>query len=169
MYEKEYYLRLQQKYHPENLRTIFVLESPPVSGLYFYDNSGKTSEPLFTEMMKLINFHARNKEEGLREFQARGYLLIDATYSQVNDLTGPARDAEIKNDYALLVEDLKEINPTKGIPIVLVKANVCRLLEAPLLKDGFNVLNSGVVVPFPSTGQQKRFHQKMAEFFVVET
>jgi len=43
--EKEYYLKLRNKYLPENLRIIFIAESPPASGRYFYDETGSTSEP----------------------------------------------------------------------------------------------------------------------------
>ena len=168
MFEKEYYLTLQKKYHPQDLKLIFILESPPISGLYFYDCSGKTSEPLFNELMKLFKINAKNKEEGLREFQNRGYLLIDSTYKQINDLRGKDRDNEILDDYVLLVEDLKEINPTKSIPLILVKANVCKLLENPLTREGFRVLNDGVVIPFPSTGQQKRFHSKVLDVLTTE-
>ena len=65
---KEYYHRLRAKYLPENLKYIFILESPPVSGLYFYDESGKTSEPLFMEMMKLIGYRPENKKDALEKF-----------------------------------------------------------------------------------------------------
>jgi putative ATP-dependent endonuclease of OLD family len=41
--------------------------------------------------------------------------------------------------------------------IVLVKANVCRLLEPKLVAAGFNVLNHGAMIPFPSTGHQTEF------------
>jgi len=72
---RDYYLRLRNKYLPDNLQYIFVLESPPASGLYFYDESGKTSEPLFTEMMKLLDVNPKNKGEGLKLFQKAGICL----------------------------------------------------------------------------------------------
>jgi hypothetical protein len=54
----------------------------PKSGLYFYKPEGLLSEPLFSAMMKdVLEIKPRTKDEGLREFAARGFLLIDATYS----------------------------------------------------------------------------------------
>jgi hypothetical protein len=50
--------------------------------------------------------------------------------------------------------------PDQSTPLILLKANVCRLLERQLSIDGFNVLNSGRVVYFPSTGRQKEFHRQ---------
>jgi len=57
---KEYYLRFRNKYHPTNIKTVFILESPPASGKYFYDESGNVSEPLFKAMMKLLKFNLNN-------------------------------------------------------------------------------------------------------------
>ena len=55
------YLEYRNKYKPENILAIFVLESPPKSGKYFYNNEGDISEPLFKAMMKLIGFEPEDK------------------------------------------------------------------------------------------------------------
>ena len=112
---KKYYLNLRNLYHPDNLRYIFILESPPVSGLYFYDKNGKTSEPLFAELMKFLKISVGSKSEGLNYFTKSGYLLVDATYQPVNELKGKERDKTILNDFDNLVEDLGNINPDKTI------------------------------------------------------
>src|SRR5580693_6519306 len=79
------YLRFRAPYLPKQREIIFVLESPPKSGLYFYNAEGRVSEPLFSAMMKdIIGMKPKSKDEGLREFAARGFLLIDATYTPVN-------------------------------------------------------------------------------------
>jgi hypothetical protein len=166
--DKNYYLQLRNKYLPDELRYIFVLESPPVSGKYFYDEACKTSEPLFTEMMRLIGCRPRSKRSGLKHFRQAGYFLVDATYQPVNNLKGKKRDEIIMEDFSSLVDDLRNIDDTQSIPIILVKANVCKLLEVPLKKEGFNVINDGVVIPFPSTGQQKRFHREIGRIHNAE-
>ena len=51
--------------------------------------------------------------------------------------------------------------------MILIKENVCRLLEARLREDGFNVLNSGRVIYFPSHKRQNDFHRQFAA--VVES
>ena len=161
---RDYYMNLRNRYHPTDLRHIFILESPPESGKYFYDECGKTSESLFNEMMKFLGFKPGNKKEGLEYFQKCGYLLVDETYKPVNKLKEKERDKIIRDDFKLLLEDLNKINPEKKIPLILVKANICRILEPRLSEEGFIVLNNGVVVPFPSTGQQPNFHKKLAKF-----
>jgi hypothetical protein len=153
------YFRLRERYVPNHRRIIFVLESPPKSGLYFYNPDGSVSEPLFRAMMKdVVEIDPNTKDEGLREFAARGFLLIDATYTPVNHnhLSRRARNQIILDDFPLLLEDLRH-HMQPSTQLVLVKANVCELLEPVLAGNGFTVLNRGKKVPFPSTGNQNKF------------
>lgn len=160
--DKEYYLKLRNKYLPAILRLIFILESPPASGKYFYDETGSTTEPLFNEMMKALHYKPVDKKDGLEFFKNQGFFLIDSTYKPVNKMKGKEREATILSDFNNLVDDLEGINRHNS-PLVLVKANICRLLEDKLKLRGFNVINEGVVVPFPSSGQQKRFHVEISK------
>jgi hypothetical protein len=153
------YVRLRASYLPEHRKIVFVLESPPKSGLYFYNPEGRVSEPLFGAMMKdIIGIKPRSKDEGLREFATRGFLLIDATYTPVNQdhLSLQERNKRILGDLPVLIDELHVyVGPDTGV--VLVKANVCTLLEPILTAHGFPILNRGRIIPFPSTGQQNRF------------
>ena len=67
-----------------------------------------------------------------------------------------------KRNRASLREDLASLLPDRSAPLILIKENVCRLLEARLREDGFNVLNSGRVIYFPSHGRQNDFHRQFA-------
>ena len=158
---RDFYLKLRNRYLPSKLNLIFLLESPPVSGKYFYDESGKTTEPLFSAFMKFSNYSPSDKSDGLEHFKNEGHLLVDATYKQVNKLKGKIRDYTILSDYNRLIEDLENLSPKKNVPIILVKANICRMFDERLTERGFNILNKGIVIPFPSHGQQKKFHSEM--------
>jgi hypothetical protein len=46
--------------------------------------------------------------------------------------------------------------------LILIKTNVCRILEPKLTDDGFNVLNRGWVIYFPGSGRQGDFHQQFS-------
>jgi hypothetical protein len=156
------YLKLRHQFEPTTVRLAIVAESPPASGKYFYNPGGSTKEPLFSALMLQLGHSPTSKEDGLREFQRRGWVLVDATYEPVN-ADGVDRDAIIVRDYGLLVDDLTAILPDRSTPLALVKANVCRLLDQRLTQDGFNVINRGRVVPFPSTGNQKKFQTQFGE------
>jgi hypothetical protein len=159
------YLRLRAPYVPEHRKLVYVLESPPKSGLYFYNREGRVSEPLFSAMMKdIVEIKPRTKDEGLREFSARGFLSIDATYKPVNHdhLSDRERNMRILDDLPVLVDELRQyVGPNTGV--VLVKANVCTLLAPILAAHGFPIINRGRKIPFPSNGQQNRFRDAVQQ------
>jgi hypothetical protein len=160
--DKEYYLKLRNKYLPEVLRIIFILESPPASGKYFYDETGSTTEPLYNEMMTALHYKPVDKKDGLKFFKNHGFFLVDSTYKPVDKIKDKEREATILSDFKNLIDDLESINVKKS-QLILIKANICRLLEDKLKLKGFCVLNEGIIVPFPSSGQQKRFHIEIAK------
>jgi hypothetical protein len=161
--DRNAYLSMRRRYEPDVVRLVIIAESPPASGLYFYNPTGATSEWLFRALMQQLPFLPVNKESGLLEFQRRGWVLVDATYEPVNELpNGSKRDKMIVGDYQSLRDDLASLLPNRSAPLILIKENVCRLLEARLRADGFNVLNAGRVIYFPSHGRQKDFHRQFA-------
>jgi hypothetical protein len=163
--DRDYYLRLRREYDPESIRLVIVAESPPASGKYFYDPTGSTKEPLFAAIMLQLGISPDTKHDGLDELRQRGWVLVDATYQPVDKLAKDAshdRDAVIAKDYPLLLEDLASLMPDRNVPAVLVKANVCRILEPMLLRDGFTVLNDGRAIYFPSNGRQPDFEKQFA-------
>ena len=166
--DKTYYLKLRDRYKPTVLKTIFILESPPASGKYFYDETGAVTEPLYTAFMRLLSYKPITKKEGLEYFAQTGHFLVDATYQPVNHLKEKDRKRVILSNYNALVEDLKSLRVVDQSKLVLVKANICRLLEGRLLRDGFNVINKGVIIPFPSSGQQRRFREMVSKVYKFE-
>jgi len=99
------YLSFRERYLPARRKVIFVLESPPKSGLYFYKPDESVSETLLSAMIKdVLEIKPHTKKQGLGEFASRGFLLIDATYKPVNHphLSKKARNALILDDFPLL-------------------------------------------------------------------
>ena len=162
--QRSEYLDLRSRFET---RTSRLSSSPSSSGLglYFYNLDGRTSEPLFSALMELLGVKPKTKLEGLREFQKRGRALVDATYELVNGLTGRGRDLVIDRDYPELRDDLRQLLAARWstVPLVLIKANVCMLVEPKLKADGFNVLNNGRNIPFPSHGWRCKFDRLFRE------
>jgi len=164
MLSKSHYLKLRKK--PSRLNLVFILESPPVSGKYFYDPTGKTTEPLFAAMMKVIGENPATKKQGLTAFAEKGLFLIDATYKPVNHIKSKAkRNQAILSDLPELIKDLTLNLHDRGTPVILIKADICRLLKEPLKALGFNVINEDGIIPFPSNGWQPIFHQRLQDLF----
>jgi hypothetical protein len=157
---KDEYLEMRRRYEPETAKLLIVAESPPEGGKYFYNPNGLTSEPLFAEIMRQLGLLPATKHDGLLNLQRSGWVLVDATYEPVNQHgSKPIRNEIIERDYPKLCEDLAQLTPDRSAPVVLVKANVCELLEVRLLHDGFKVLNRGVVIPFPAYRHVVRFRE----------
>jgi len=118
-------------------------------------------------MMKdVLQISPRTKREGLAEFAAQGFLLIDATYAPVNhaQLSPRQRNKLILDEFPLFLDDLR-IHAKPDTKLILVKANICELLEPMLAHSGFTVLNRGQKIPFPSTGHQNKFRDMVRPLF----
>jgi hypothetical protein len=162
------YHAMRQKYEPApgQVQLAIVAESPPASGLYFYNPAGSIHEPLFKAVMEQLGYAPTSKQDGLLKMKGRGVILVDATYEPVDKLSGSKseqsrkRDEIIARDYPLLREDLARLAPET---VVLIKANVCKLLGPKLKADGFNVLNCGRPIPFPVHWHRTKFRGQFAE------
>ena len=81
-----------------------------------------TTEPLFSAMMKdVLELSPQTKHEGLTEFETRGYLLLDATYTPVNipgnkSARKKAAAAQITKDFPLLVAPRPYSQPRRTCP-----------------------------------------------------
>jgi hypothetical protein len=157
------FVALRNQYLPKNIKTIFVFESPPAHNGYFYDPSGKSSELLYRSIMKaLFDEVPEIKSVGLKMFQDRGFILINPIYEPVNKLSEKLANKKILDNYEEFVQDLLNIiGQKKDTKIILVKANICRLLEGKLLESGFNVINNGVIIPFPMHYHFNSFKDKV--------
>jgi hypothetical protein len=161
------YKEMREAYRPERIKAIFILESPPKSGKYFYNPDGTVREQLFRAMMEFIKVKPSNKQDGLGAFRDRGFIVVDASYAPVNDIKGKARDEAILREYDSLLRDLSLLTPNKDVPLILVKTDVCKLLGPRLTAAGFKVANNAITIPFSGSGRQKEFRDKLAA--VMET
>jgi hypothetical protein len=114
--QRAQYLTFRSQFRPAQLKLVIVAESPPASGKYFYNPDGAVTEPLFSAVMQQIDIKPVSKRLGLRALQERGWLLVDATYEQVNDYSETKKDSIIVRDYPHLRDDLKRLDPTQSVP-----------------------------------------------------
>ena len=170
--ERTEYIALRAQYKPASVKLAVIAESPPSSELYFY-KPGRRSEPLFGALTKLIGLDPSTlstKEDGLHKFQQRGWILVDATYQPVNKIPpGSRRDQIIIRDYPVLRADLLQLTPDRAAPLLLIKVNLCRILEPRLVRDGFNVLNRGSSCRFPAPANNESFGKGFAQYLNFAT
>ena len=133
-------LTLRYKFEPASVKFVVIAAWPPKPRLYFYDPTGSIEERLFKTMMKALRYNPATKEDGLREFQRCGCLLVDATYRPLDGLSEEMREKEILKSYPALLGELSKVLPNKSTPITVMRARVRKALERALRDDGFTVL-----------------------------
>lgn len=100
--------------------------------------------------------NVETKGIGLKEFQKKGYFLIDAIYEPVNDLPDVEANQKILNNYTNLKLDLNQYI-SKQTKIIIIKCTLYDLLHDRLIGDGYPVTNGNIRIPFLFHGQQNLF------------
>ena len=141
---------LRQSYRPTHITTLFVGESAPHGGTFFYNqNSG-----LFREIRKAF----RGKEAFLDDFKHNGFYLDDLVLEPVNHLANRERRSLCQQSISSFVERLKNYKP-KAIVILLhsIKPMVLEAMrEARISYEPY-------CTPYPGFGNQPRFQKAMIE------
>jgi hypothetical protein len=147
--------RAAQKYRPQEVHLLLVAEAPPTSlDRYFYFEDVQEQDSLFRYVVQTVLSEPPSrteKAEQLGRLCERGVFLIDLK-------PDPKLGDEHLDPY---VEDLVsravDLRPEH---VITIKANVCDLCQEPLRAAGLDVVSERV--PFPGSGQQRRFVQGMS-------
>ncbi len=154
------FIDLRNRFLPKEVRLAFILESPPEHGGYFYDPLGRPSELLFRSMMQCVmGKRFETKQDGLEAFASAGFVLVNPIYTPVDKLPDKKADELILRNYDNFLADLIGTIKTKSVPLLLIKKNICQLLEPKLLQDGFRILNNGESIPFPMHYHYRTFEE----------
>jgi hypothetical protein len=154
-----------EKYQPERTRILFVAEAPPqAADRYFYFENVQGHDWLWIALMKVLYpsewggtmAERKRKPYWLTKFQKSGFRLVDALKEPLNG-SPRSRVVQIKASSPSLISEIRAIAPDR---IVLIKKTVHDALFQQLRDSGFIVINK-TALPFPATGQQKRFHERV--------
>ena len=143
--------KLRNSYRPRGIIVLFVGESPPKNGTFFY----KANCRLYYAMKRAFGDSA----SFLSEFKANGFFLDDLVLYPINRMEDVERNERRCNGVPSLARRMEDYRPSAVVvlmcaikPMVVEAMCKARLSEVPLY-----------VTPFPSYGNQKRFRAKMAE------
>jgi hypothetical protein len=142
--------KLRRSYRPDRITTLFVGESAPHGGTFFYDqNSG-----LFREMRKAFE----GGDTFLDDFKRNGFYLDDLAQEPVNHLLNRDRISLLNWSISSFAKRLKQYKP-KAIVILLMSIRPMvmeAISEAGLQHEPF-------WTPYPGFGNQPRFQKAMNE------
>ncbi len=144
---------IRARYRPERIKTLFVGESAPYSGAFFY--CGNTA--MFRHMQSAVELALGESGNFLENFKAYGWYLDDLVLTSVNHLPKSERVAKCRDARKSLANRIAIYQP-KAI-VSLLKS-----IE-PFVSDAADMAESAAQrygVPFPGMGQQTRFQSDMA-------
>ena len=146
---------IRASHRPLKITTLFVGESAPVSGDFFYSRETQMLRNMRTAVERTYG----KTENFLRTFKQYGWYLDDLVLEPINDLKQKKeRETKWWEAKGSLATRIKEYRPEAIVTLLLGMTHV---VSEAAREAGF----SGRLhtVPFPGNGQQKRFAIKMAE------
>jgi hypothetical protein len=139
---------LRASYRPKRITTLFVGESAPHGGTFFYSqNSG-----LFREIKKAFQGNCHF----LENFKHNGFYLDDLVLEPVNHLQDKDRQSLCRDAVSSFAARLRNYNPKAVVILLLsIKPMVLKAMhEAGLSCQTY-------CTPYPGFGNQRRFHKAM--------
>lgn len=110
--------RLRRRYRPERIRLLFVGESPPASGRFFYQRDSGLYRAI-RDAFRLVD-SSISEDTFLEVFQNSGCYLIDACAAPVDHLAARSRRAARLASEPALSRKIRQLEP--GAIVTLVKA-----------------------------------------------
>jgi hypothetical protein len=141
---------LRKSFRPDRIATLFVGESAPSSGRFFYNSDSSL-------------FHAMKNAFGgeltfLEDFKMNGFYLDDLVLIPVNKMTSKARSTRRWESVAKLADRLKDYRPEA---IVIVMRAIRPMVEAAMRMAG--IAYEPYCTPHPAFGNWNRFRTEMSK------
>jgi len=172
---KQRYTTQRIKYKPSKVNVLFIAESPPSSGGYFYAEKTIGKDHLFRETMKALEFwpihrpmrKGCDKRRMLNEFRSIGFFLIDTCEIPVDRLQSRERRLSTVQGALTLPRRVRSIDPDR---ILIVKKTVFKPARQVLSDAGFEnrILNTKPL-PFPSHGNQRKYRTMLRRLLARKT
>lgn len=113
---------------------------------------------IYQEEFKKTKEERQRKRYWLKRFQADGFQLIDAIKKPISGKTRPLLLRKlIDRRIPSIATEIKAVGPKH---VVLIKATIYEALSPALSAHGIQIENDSAI-PFPSSGRQREFHDRM--------
>lgn len=158
----------REKYRPSKIDVLWIAESPPAGGGYFYFERTSGANHLFRETMKALGWWPPNvpmqagldKTPYLRRFKESRHFLVDLSPTPVNHISSVERDAVLRKNVSYLREEVAMLRPKK---LLIIKRNVHGILYPALQSVGMPEVLNREPIPFPSHGWQAEYRTRIGQ------
>ena len=133
-------------FKPRKVKVLFIGESPPNSGNFFYNCNSR----LYESTKKVFEkFWGKFKcdEDFLKKFKRHGFYLEDLCDHPINHLNRKYRRVERKKNVKKLAKKLNELKPRY---VIIVMKGIERCVVEAIKKSGIKVKWKSL--PFPARG-----------------
>jgi hypothetical protein len=145
---------LRRSFHPGCVTTLFVGESAPESGKFFYSSNSS----LFRAMKRAFG----NQEAFLEDFKRNGFYLDDLVLTPINRLEDCERSRLRQEAVPQLADRLIEYKPKA---VVVVMRAILPMVRKAMHMAGISY--EPFSVPHPAFGNWTRFRNAMTEIIDV--
>jgi hypothetical protein len=143
------------RFRPERITTLFVGESAPASGDFFYYGNNA----MLRHMQRAVEDSlGGDGGDFLERFKAYGWYLDDLVLTPVDKLTRSERNAKCLDAQSSLAARIAEHRP---LAIVSLLIGIKTIVDAAAIAAGSDAAR--FAVPFPGMGQQSRFQAAMLQ------
>jgi hypothetical protein len=145
---------LRAAYRPKQIATLFVGESAPISGKFFYDGNNT----MVRYMQRATEAVIPGTGDFLDRFKSYGWYLDDLVLTPINNMLAKDRKAQ----WLAARESLK-VRIARYRPLAIVSLLKERQFASIVHGAAVDARSEALlcVVPFPGNGQQGRFHEAM--------
>ena len=141
-------------HRPGRITTLFMAESAPIGGTFFYYGNGHLGRYLQRSIEEVL----AGDGDFLELFKSYGWYLDDLVPAPVDHLTPRERRAAHLGAAQDLQRRIAEYRP---LAIVCLLKSIGAIVRAAASGAGFD--GPFFEVPFPGNGQQRRFHLQMID------
>lgn len=145
---------IRSQYKPEWIVTLFVGESAPISGDFFYKGNSALTRHMRTAMEAA---GLASNADFLATFKSLGWYLDDLVLDPINNLTPTLRKARHREWQENLRERIAAYRPRAVVSLLYAIRDIVEVAAARGAKD-----SRTYAVHFPGNGQQKAFSADMA-------
>ena len=145
---------------PDEVRVLFVGESPPAGGTFFYECNSNLYR--YTKEAFSIAFEAAPAASFLHTFKGLGCYLIDLCTFPVNDLDRSTRVSVCRSAVPSLADRINQLSPRA----VISTPKSIRMHVFNAISDS-GIEPSHWSLPFPSMSHQRRYQSELVEVLQV--
>ena len=150
------YEEARLKYKPTYVKALFIGESRPVGGKFFFNENSNlyfATEKAFNQVSS-VNFNCEM-------FKKYGCWLYDVCNVPVNNLPLSEKKQLIRKGIPALKKILCELNPE--YVIVIKKGDFGNIVYPEILKEGFIDGETSCLLPFPLYQYQKQYVSELVD------